>query len=99
MAYKRHTKEQILLKLKEAEDLKQQGQGITNICGKLMITQDTYYSWKKKYYPIKNDADEKLNILREENNKLKDVIVNLIIENIKLKTRENVKCRIQSKSV
>jgi len=43
MGKKRHTAEEIITKLQEAEVLLSKGQGIGSVCRQLAITEQTYY--------------------------------------------------------
>ncbi len=45
MPKKRHTAEQIIHKLREAEVGLAQGQTIAAVCKKLGVTEQTYYRW------------------------------------------------------
>ncbi len=49
MARKRHSTEEVIKKLREAEIALGQGQLLGDICKKLVITQQTYYRWRKEY--------------------------------------------------
>ena len=44
MANKRHTAEQIIAKLREAEVLLAKGMKMPQVCPKLAVTEQTYYS-------------------------------------------------------
>lgn len=46
---KRHTPEQIISKLREAEIGLSKGQSIAQVVRKLGITEQTYYRWRKEY--------------------------------------------------
>lgn len=48
MSKKRHTAEQIIIKLREAEILQSKGQSIVEACRQLRITDQTYYQWRKE---------------------------------------------------
>ena len=48
MARKRHTAEQIISKLREAEMELVKGQPAVMVCRKLGITEQTYYRWRKE---------------------------------------------------
>ena len=49
MPSKRHTSEQIITKLREAEVHLSQGMTIPLMCKKLGIHQQTYYKWRREY--------------------------------------------------
>jgi transposase-like protein len=49
MGRRRHTPEQIITKLREAEVALAQGQIAGDVVRKLGITEQTYYRWRKEY--------------------------------------------------
>ena len=55
MAKRRHTTEQIIRKLREAEVGLAKGQAIKAVCKKLEITEQTYYRWRKEYGGLRMD--------------------------------------------
>ena len=46
---KRHSAEQIVLLLREADVELGKGEKVPEVCRKLGITQQTYYRWRTKY--------------------------------------------------
>ena len=55
MPRRRHTAEQIIPKLREAEVLLAQGVTVGQVCRKLGITEQTYYRWQKEYGSLRVD--------------------------------------------
>jgi putative transposase len=55
MAGKKHTAEQIIVKLREAEVALASGKTMGEICRGLAITEQTYYRWRKEYGGLKLD--------------------------------------------
>ena len=49
MPRKRHTPEQIISKLREAEIGLASGQTVPEVCRTLGIAEQTYYRWRKEY--------------------------------------------------
>ena len=49
MPKKRHTPEQIINKLREAEALLSKGIKIPEVCRRLEVTEQTYYHWRKEH--------------------------------------------------
>lgn len=45
----RHTPEQIIRKLKTAEQLIAQGKTFADVCRAIEVTQPTYHRWKQQY--------------------------------------------------
>ena len=67
MSKKRHTAEQIIPRLREAEVLLAQGVTVGEVCKKLAITQQTYYRWRKEYGSLRVDQAKRLKGLEKEN--------------------------------
>ena len=45
----RHTPEQIIRKLKTAEQLIAQGKTVSEVCRVIEVTQPTYHRWRQQY--------------------------------------------------
>ncbi len=82
---KRHTPEQIIAKLREAEIALSKGQSIAQIARKLSITEQTYYRWRKEYGGLRADQAKRLKQLEQENARLKKVVADLTLDNAILK--------------
>ena len=61
MPRKRHTAEQIIGKLREAEVELAQGKTTGEVCKKLGVTEQTYYRWRKEYGGLRVDQANRLN--------------------------------------
>ena len=66
MSTKRHTAEQIIPKLREAEVLLAQGVKVGEVCRKLAVTEQTYYRWRKEYGSLRVDQAKRLKKLLAE---------------------------------
>ncbi|MHC4611714.1 MAG: transposase, partial [Planctomycetota bacterium] len=55
MKGRKHTVEQIISKLREAEVALAKGQPVGKVARKLGITEQTYYRWRKEYGGIRTD--------------------------------------------
>jgi transposase-like protein len=55
MKRKRHSAEQIMSKLREAELLLEKGQAVPQVCRQLGVTAQTYYRWRKEYGGMRMD--------------------------------------------
>ena len=53
MARKKHSAEQIIHKLREAEVALAQGKDVKAVCKQLEVTEQTYYRWRKEYGGLK----------------------------------------------
>ena len=85
MSNKRHTAEQIISKLREAEVLLAKGTKMIQVCRKLGITEQTYYRWRKEYGGVRTDQVKRLKEVEKENARLKKLIADLSLDNAILK--------------
>ena len=74
MATKRHSAQQIVRKLREAEVELARGATVKDACRKLAITEHTYYRWRREYGGLKLDQARKLKQLEKENARLKKLL-------------------------
>jgi transposase-like protein len=80
MARKRHSAEQIINKLREAEVHLGQGLSVPEVSRKLGVTEQTYYRWRKEYGGLKSDHARKLKDLEKENARLKKLVADLSLD-------------------
>jgi len=80
MPRKRYTPEQIITMLREAEVKQSQGVSIREICKQLLITDQTYYRWRKEYGGLKVDQAKRLKDLERENSRLKKVVADQVLD-------------------
>ena len=80
MARKRHSAEQIINKLREAEVHLGQGMSVPEVSRKLGVTEQTYYRWRKEYGGLKTDQAKKLKDLEKENARLKKLVADLSLD-------------------
>jgi len=85
MARKRHTAEQIIHKLREAEVALGQGKNVKAVCKQLEITEQTYYRWRKEYGGLRVDQAKRLKELEKENGRLKRLVADQALDNAILK--------------
>ena len=85
MGTKRHTVEQIIPKLREAEVLLAKGTKMPLVCRRLGVTQQTYYRWRKEYGGVRTDQVKRLKELEKQNARLKRVVADLTLDNAILK--------------
>ena len=74
MPAKKHSVEQIIAKLREMEKLIGQGMTIPMAAKKLGITDQTFYRWRTRYGSLKEDEAKRLQILEQENSRLKRIV-------------------------
>jgi transposase-like protein len=80
MARIRHSAEQIINKLREAEVLLSQGERVPEVARRLGVTVQTYYRWRKEYGGLKTDQAKKLKELERENGRLKKLVADLALD-------------------
>ena len=85
MARKRHTAEQIIAKLREAEVALAQGQALVDVVRKLEIAEQTYYRWRKEYGGLRVEQAKRLKELEKENARLKRLVADQALDNAILK--------------
>ncbi len=85
MSRKRHTAEQIIAKLREAEVELAKGQPLAAAVRKLEISEQTYYRWRKEYGGLRVDQAKRLKELEKENGRLKKLVADLALDSAILK--------------
>jgi putative transposase len=85
MSKKRHTAEQIITKLREAEVMQSKGQTMAEACRQLGITETTYYKWRKEYGGLQVDQAKRFKQLEQENSRLRKLVADLSMDNAILK--------------
>jgi len=81
MRKKRHTPEQIIAKLREAEVALSQGKTVPEACRNLGVTEQTYYRWRKEFGGLKVDQAKRLKELEKENTRLRKAVTDLTLDN------------------
>jgi putative transposase len=85
MGKQRHTAEQIIAKLREAEVLQGKGMPLEEVLRQVGISDATYYKWRKAYGGLRLDQAKKLKELEQENSRLKKAVADLTLDNMILK--------------
>ena len=85
MPRKRHTPEQIVRKLRDAEADLAAGMTIGQICQKLEISEATFNRWRNQYGGMKGEEMKRLKALEQENRRLKGLVADLSLDNQILK--------------
>lgn len=80
MGKQRHTAEQIISKLREAEVLQGKGMSMEEVLRQLAISDATYYKWRKEYGGLRVDQAKRLKELEQENGRLRKVVSDLSID-------------------
>ncbi len=82
MAKKKHTVEQIIGKLREAEVRLSQGETVAQVCRSLGVAEQTYYRWRKEYGGLKLDQAKRLKELERENGRLCHAVADLTLDKL-----------------
>lgn len=82
---RRHTPEQIIRKLREAERLLGEGQEVAVVCKQLEVSETTLHRWRAQYGGLKAADAKRLKELERENQKLKRIVADQLLENQALK--------------
>ena len=81
----RHTTDQIIEKLRQADIALGKGQKVPEICKILEITEQTYYRWRQKYGGMAPEMAKQLKSLEKENVRLKKLVAEQALDNQILK--------------
>lgn len=82
---KRHSPEQIVKKLRDAEAMLNAGQDLAAVLQALEVSEGTYHRWRNQYGGMKSEAAKRLKELEDENKKLKEIVADLTLDNRMLK--------------
>ncbi len=85
MARKRHTAEEIIGKLREAEVLIAQGKTVAEAARAIGVTEQSYFRWRKEYGGLKLDQARRLKELERENGRLRRAVADLTLDKLILK--------------
>jgi len=80
MKKKRHSPEQIIAKLREAEVGLNAGRELATVCRQLEISEQTYYRWRQQYGGMKADEVKRLKELEKENSRLKRLVADQALD-------------------
>jgi transposase-like protein len=82
---RRHTPEQVIRKLREADRLLGEGQDVATVCKQLEVSEQTLHRWRLQYGGLKADDAKRLKELEKENQRLKRIVADQLLENQALK--------------
>ncbi len=85
MARKRHTPEQIIHLLRQAEVGLANGKTVGIVCRELEISEQTYYRWRNEYGGMQVSQARRLRELEKENARLKQAVADLTLDKLILK--------------
>ena len=82
---RRHTPEQVIRKLREADRLLGEGRDVGQVAKQLEVSEQTLHRWRQQYGGLKADDAKRLKELERENGKLKRMVAERLLENQALK--------------
>lgn len=71
---KRHTPNQVIRKLREAERMLGEGKTTAEVAKALEVSENTFHRWRNQYSGMKADDVKELKELRRENSQLKRLV-------------------------
>ena len=77
---KRHTAEEVIAQLRQAEADLAQGLGIAQVCQRLGVSEQTLHRWRNQYGGLKQDEARRLKELEAENTRLKRLVAELALD-------------------
>ncbi|CAN5871470.1 transposase [soil metagenome] len=80
MSRRRHTPDQIVRKLREADRLLAEGADLAAVARHLEVSEATYHRWRNQYGGLKADDAKRLKQLEGENRRLKKIVADKELE-------------------
>ena len=80
MKRKRHTPEEIIRKLREADSQLANGASITEVSKKLGVSENTFHRWRAQYGGMRTTEARRLRDLEKENARLKKIVADQAID-------------------
>jgi transposase-like protein len=74
MKARRHTPEQVIRKLREADRMLAEGKSVGEVCRHLEVSEPTYHRWRTQFGGMKADDVKRLKELERENTRLKRIV-------------------------
>ena len=80
MKKKKHTPEQIINKLRQADVELANGAMVEQVCKKIEVSEQTYYRWRNQFGGMKADDMKRLKELQRENQRLKQIVADQALD-------------------
>jgi putative transposase len=77
---KRHTPNQVIRKLREAERMLGEGKSTAEVAKALEVSENTFHRWRNQYGGMKADDAKRLKELEKENGSLKRLVADKELE-------------------
>lgn len=82
---RRHSADQIVGKLREADRLLGEGQAVPEVAKHLEVSEATYHRWRAQYGGLRADDAKRLRELERENTRLKRIVADKELEIVALR--------------
>ena len=76
---------QIINQLRRAEVALANGKRVKQVCRELGVSEQTYYRWRREYGGMKVSQAKRLKELEKQNQRLKQAVADLTVDNMILK--------------
>ncbi len=80
MKRKKHSPEQIIRKLRQAEVMQSDGKTLGEVCQTLEISEQTLHRWRNQYGGMKAEDAKRLKELEQQNRRLKTTVADLTLD-------------------
>ena len=77
---KRHSPEQIVRKLRDADAMLNGGKDLAAVLQALEVSEQTYYRWRNQYGGMKSEEANRLKQLEDENKRLKQLVADQALD-------------------
>jgi putative transposase len=77
---KRHSPEQVVRKLRDADALLNAGKDLASVLQTLEVSESTYQRWRTQYGGMKAAEAKRLKELEDENRRLKQLVANQALD-------------------
>jgi transposase-like protein len=80
MKRKRHSPDEIIRKLRDAEKQLGAGGKVTDVCKQLGISENTFHRWRARYGGMRTPETKRLRELEKENTRLKKIVAEQAVD-------------------
>lgn len=85
MKRKRHSPEEIVRKLRDADGMLAAGRTLAEVCQTLAVSEPTFHRWRNQYGGMKAEEARRLKELEHENQRLKKLLAEAELDKAILK--------------
>jgi len=93
---RRHTPEQVIRKLREADRMLGEGKELAEVTKALEVSEATFHRWRAQYGAMKADEAKRLKELERENARLKAIVADQALEVRALKEISRGRMKVKS---